>query len=76
MAWLSSASRRGLGALAAAFGADFGFSPQEFTLILFASFGAGMQPCYLEGLSKPPGAVFPTPCEGVAYHGVPKRQWP
>lgn len=67
--------RLNLSALAAAFGADFGFSPREFNMLLFPIFNAGMQPCFLEGLAKPAGAVFPTPCSGVSYQGVGKRAW-
>jgi hypothetical protein len=65
-----------LGALVSAFGADFGFSPRQFNLMLFPAFNVGMQPCYLEALEKPPGAVFATPCSGVQYEGVPRRAWP
>lgn len=64
------------GALVSAFGADFGFSPREFTMFLFPAFLAGMQPCYLEALEKPPGALFATPCDKIAYEGVPARSWP
>lgn len=67
--------RLNLGALVSAFGADFGFSPREFSLFFFPCFLAGMLPCYLEGLEKPAGAVFATPCSGVNYTGVGKRAW-
>ena len=68
--------RMNFGALISAFGADFGFTPREYCLLLSPIFLAGMQPCYLEALDKPPGAVFPTPCEGVAYEGTAPRDWP
>ncbi|HEX5371232.1 MAG TPA: hypothetical protein VFW84_00715 [Aquabacterium sp.] len=63
------------GALVAAFGADFGLSPREFTTLFYLSFLAGMPPCYMEALSKPPGAIFPTRCEDVVYEGAPPRSW-
>jgi citrate synthase len=68
--------RLNLGALVSAFGADFGFTPRQFNLLLFPAFLVGMQPCYLEALSKPAGAVFATPCAAVSYHGRGKRPWP
>lgn len=64
------------GALVSAFGADFGFTPREFTMFLYPAFLGGMQPCYLEASAKPPGAVFPTPCSEVQYEGAAKRAWP
>lgn len=65
-----------LGALLSAFGADFGFSPREFNLMVHAIFLGGMHPCYLEAVDKPVGAVFPTPVAGVSYEGVARRDWP
>lgn len=64
------------GALVSAFGADFGLSGREFTMLLFPAFLGGMQPCYLEAVGKPPGALFPTPCKDVCYEGVGQRSWP
>lgn len=63
------------GALISAFGADFGLTPREYTLLLFPIFLAGMQPCYLEALEKPPVAMFATPCHRVHYEGEPPRDW-
>lgn len=63
------------GALVAAFGADFGLSPREFTTLFYLSFLAGMPPCYTEALAKPAGAIFPTRCEDVIYEGVAPRSW-
>ena len=64
------------GALISAFGADFGFSPREFALIMFPIFLAGMQPCYLEAADKPAGALFATSCDHIRYEGVARRPWP
>lgn len=64
------------GALVSAFGADFGLTGREFTMLFFPVFVGGMQPCYLEAAAKPPGAVFPTPCGDVSYQGPAKRVWP
>jgi hypothetical protein len=63
------------GALVAAFGADFDLSPREFTMLFFMCFLAGMPPCYLEALDKPPGAVFPVACADIRYEGVAARAW-
>ncbi|MFY9476501.1 MAG: hypothetical protein WAQ08_02340 [Aquabacterium sp.] len=68
--------RMNFGALTSAFGADFGFTPREYGMMHFPAFVGGMQPCYLEALDKPPGAVFPTPCDGVVYEGAAPRDWP
>lgn len=64
------------GALVSAYAADFGFTPLEFNLMYHCVFLCGMQPCYVEGLSKPAGAVFPTQISDVAYEGPPARRWP
>jgi hypothetical protein len=68
--------RMNFGALVAAFGADFGLSPREFTLLLYPCFLAGMQPCYLEALEKPAQCLFVRSCDDVIYEGVGKRAWP
>lgn len=62
-----------LGALVSAIGADMGFTAREFNLFLFAAFSSGMQPVYLEAADKPALSVFPIPCSGVVYEGVPVR---
>ncbi len=62
-------------ALAAAIGADFGLTPQEYHLYLTPCFIAGMVPCYLDAIEKPEGAVFPMRCESIIYQGVGKRSW-
>ncbi|MDI1260416.1 hypothetical protein [Aquabacterium sp.] len=64
------------GALVSAFGADFGFSPRDYNLLYFPVFLAGMQPCYVEAVEKPPGTLFPTSCADVCYEGVARRTWP
>ncbi len=64
------------GGLLAAFAADFGWTPREFNLLLFAGFLAGMFPCYLEAVDKPVGAMFPVRCADVVYEGVARRTWP
>lgn len=68
--------RMNLGALISAFAADFGWTPREFNLFVYASFVAGMLPCYLEAADKPPGATFPIRCADVVYEGPSPRAWP
>lgn len=68
--------RMNLSALLSAFAADFNWTPREFNMLLFTSFLAGMYPCYLEAVDKPPGALFPVPCTDVRYEGVAARDWP
>ncbi|AZZ91819.1 hypothetical protein EUZ85_14185 [Hahella sp. KA22] len=62
-------------ALAAAIGADFGMSPEEYQLYLTPCFIAGMVPCYLDGAAKPEGSVFPMRCESIQYSGPERRSW-
>jgi hypothetical protein len=62
-------------AVAAALAADRGFSPEQYYLCGFPTFLAGMLPCYLEALEQPEGALFPIPCEHIAYAGPEKRIW-
>lgn len=61
--------------MTAALGADLGLSRREFQLFRVPLFFAGMPPCWVEGADKPEGALFPTPCSGVAYEGVAPRPW-
>lgn len=63
-------------ALGAAFGADFGMTPLQWSMMLFPIFLAGMTPCYLEALEKPIGAVFAARCDQVQYTGPSARIWP
>jgi hypothetical protein len=64
------------GAMAAALSADMGLSPREHYLYCFGAFLGGMPPCYLDASERPAGTLLPLPCDGVAYHGAPKRPWP
>ena len=68
--------RMNLSALLSAFAADFNWTPREFNMLMFTCFLAGMYPCYLEAVDKPPGALFPVPCADVRYEGVAARDWP
>lgn len=61
--------------LAAALMADLGFTPREHYLLGISTFIAGMQPCYIEALESPEGALFPVPCSHIAYMGKPTRAW-
>ena len=63
-------------ALHAALIADMGFTAREYQLLRVPTFLAGMGPCVVEAAAKPEGALFPTPCTGVAYAGLAPRPWP
>lgn len=63
------------GAIAAALTADVGLSPREYYLYMHPAFLAGMLPCYIEASERPANTFLPLPCDGVAYHGAPKRTW-
>lgn len=62
-------------AVAAAACGDLGLSPLEFYMVAYPAFLAGMSPCYLEALEKPPGAIMPLMCEEVTYSGPSERTW-
>jgi hypothetical protein len=62
-------------AVVGALTADMGFSARENYFYLFPVFMAGMAPCYLEASERPEGTLFPLPCTGVEYRGVPRRSW-
>jgi hypothetical protein len=62
-------------AITAALSADLGFSARDYYLCAFPTFLAGMLPCYLEALEQPEGALFPIPCEDIAYAGRKERSW-
>ncbi|HEX7634423.1 MAG TPA: hypothetical protein VF427_03965 [Noviherbaspirillum sp.] len=62
-------------ALHAALIADLGLSMREYQLLRIPTFLAGMPPGLIEAADKPEGSLFPTPCDGVAYEGIEKRQW-
>lgn len=61
--------------LIAALAADLGLTPREFHIFIVPMFLAGMPPCWLEAAEKPEGTLFPTPCDGIAYEGLPTRPW-
>ncbi|HEX5125424.1 MAG TPA: hypothetical protein VFW00_01670 [Rhodocyclaceae bacterium] len=61
--------------LAAALCADLGLSPREYYLYLYPAFLAGMVPCYLEAMDKPPAAIMPLRIEQVTYTGQQAREW-
>ncbi|MHB8473015.1 MAG: citrate synthase family protein [Gammaproteobacteria bacterium] len=67
--------RMNYAALAAAFCADMGFTPQEFYLFGFPAFLAGMLPCYLAAQEQAEGVFLPLPCDRIAYQGAPRRRW-
>lgn len=54
---------------------DMGLSPLECYLYMQPSFVAGMIPCYLEALERPPGATFPLRSTSIHYDGAPSRDW-
>lgn len=62
-------------ALVAALGADLGLSRQEFSLFMFPVFLAGMQPCYVEGVERAEGTLYPLRCRDIVYEGPPRRPW-
>jgi hypothetical protein len=67
--------RMNYGALVCAFGADLGFTPEQFSLFMFPSFLAGMPPVYLDARSQPEGTLLPLPCEALRYEGPAPRPW-
>lgn len=69
------ALRMNYAGMTAALGADMGLTPRQFHVFRVPLFLAGMPPCWLEAAEKPEGTVFPTPVDGVAYHGLPQRPW-
>jgi hypothetical protein len=62
--------------LVAALIADFGFSSDEYYLIAFPTFLAGMVPCFIEASGRPEGTLYPVPCTDILYEGESKRNWP
>lgn len=71
----NSALRMNYAAVHAALIADMGLSMREYQLLRIPTFLAGMPPCVVDAAAKPEGALFPTPCAGVAYEGIGKRPW-
>lgn len=68
--------RMNYASLHAALIADMGLSAREYQLLRIPTFLAGMPPCLVEAAGQPEGVLFATPCDGVAYAGVPRRDWP
>jgi citrate synthase len=68
--------RMNYAALHAAFIADMGLSVREYQLLRVPTFLAGMPPGLIEAAENSEGTLFPTPCDGVAYEGMGKREWP
>ena len=64
------------GGLISAFGADLGFTPQEFCLFTFPVFLAGMAPVFVEASERTEGSLFPIPTTHVRYTGKAPRPWP
>jgi len=62
-------------ALTAALGADFGFTPDEYHLLSFPTFLAGMVPCFIEASDKPEGTLYPAACADIQYEGKSRRRW-
>lgn len=61
--------------LTAALCADLGLTTRQFHIFRLPLFLAGMPPCWIEAAEKPEGALFPTPCDGIAYEGLAERPW-
>jgi citrate synthase len=61
--------------LAAAVGADMGFTNKEYYLYAVNGFNAGITACYADALSKDEGTLFPLRCTRIAYEGITDRKW-
>ncbi|WP_444994286.1 citrate/2-methylcitrate synthase [Aliikangiella sp. IMCC44359] len=64
-----------IAALYAAVCADLGFNEVEMNLFVSLLVVAGMPPCYLDTLEKPPGSILPIKCDDVKYTGKPSKKW-
>lgn len=67
--------RMNYAALAAALVLDIGLSPQEYYMYGFLGFLAGMPPCYIEAVQRPPQATMPLRCSAIHYEGPNHRTW-
>ncbi|TQV77057.1 hypothetical protein FLL45_03640 [Aliikangiella marina] len=67
--------RMNIAALYSAVCLDLGFNEVEMNLFVTTLVYAGMPPCYLDTLQKPPGAFLPTKCSDIGYTGPSKRAW-
>lgn len=54
---------------------DLGMTPEQAYLYMQPAFVAGMIPCYLEALDRPPGATFALRCDRIQYDGPGPRAW-
>ncbi len=54
---------------------DMGLTPMQCYLYMQPSFLAGVIPCYLEALERPPGATFPLRCGAITFDGPAPRAW-
>lgn len=61
--------------LVAALIADFGLSANEYYLLSFPTFLAGMAPCFIEATDRTEGTLYPIPCANIQYEGEFKRTW-
>lgn len=61
--------------LAAAIGADIGFTAREYYLWLVNGYNAGFVACYADATTKQKGALFPLRCDRIKYEGISNRQW-
>lgn len=61
--------------LAAAIGADMGFSVKEYYLYTINGFNAGITACYKDAADKDEGALFPLRCRRINYTGPNQRDW-
>ena len=61
--------------LAAAVGADMGFSNKEYYLYAVNGFNAGITACYADASSKDEGTLFPLRCNRIEYGGIGNRKW-
>lgn len=61
--------------LAAAIGADMGFTVRDYYLYTINGFNAGITACYKDAADKKEGALFPLRCERVNYSGTSQRLW-
>lgn len=67
--------RMNIAALYAAVCADLGFTEMEMNLYVTLLVYAGMPPCYLDTLEKPPGTLLPLKCSDIKYTGRKIRHW-
>lgn len=64
-----------IAALYAAICADMGFNEVEMNLFVSLLVYAGMPPCYLDTLKKPPGALLPLKINDVKFTGATAKKW-